>query len=44
MSTIFVWVMLYEINDKYNDSVIYKEFPRYITNTLDSMRTFKFRI
>ncbi|MFB9081052.1 Ig-like domain-containing protein [Flavobacterium procerum] len=38
----FVSVMLYEINDKYNDSVIYKEFPRYITNTLDSMRTFKF--
>jgi uncharacterized protein (DUF2141 family) len=34
--------MLYEANDKYKDSVIYKEFPRYITNTLDSMRTFKF--
>lgn len=38
----FVSVMLYEANDKYKDSVIYKEFPRYITNTLDSMRTFKF--
>ncbi|KAF2514670.1 Ig-like domain-containing protein [Flavobacterium foetidum] len=38
----FVSVMLYEVNNKYNDSVIYKEFPRYITNTLDSMRTFKF--
>lgn len=38
----FVSVMLYEANYKYKDSVIYKEFPRYITNTLDSMRTFKF--
>lgn len=38
----FVSVMLYEANDKYKDSVIYKEFPRYITNTLDSLRTFKF--
>lgn len=37
----FVSVMLYEANEKYKDSVIYKEFPRYITNTLDSMRTFK---
>ncbi|MEP6929813.1 MAG: Ig-like domain-containing protein [Flavobacterium sp.] len=38
----FVSVMLYEVNDKFKDSVIYKEFPRYITNTLDSMRTFEF--
>ncbi|SFD37511.1 Ig-like domain-containing protein [Flavobacterium phragmitis] len=38
----FVSVMLYEVNDKFKDSVIYKEFPRYITNTLDSMRTFQF--
>jgi hypothetical protein len=37
----FVSVMLYEINDKYKDSAVYKEFPRYITNTLDSLRTFK---
>ncbi|OXA82564.1 Ig-like domain-containing protein [Flavobacterium aquidurense] len=37
----FVSVMLYEVNDKFKDSVIYKEFPRYITNTLDSLRTFK---
>jgi hypothetical protein len=37
----FVSVMLYEVNDKYNDSVVYKEFPRYITNTLDSLKTFK---
>ncbi|KAF2512098.1 Ig-like domain-containing protein [Flavobacterium zhairuonense] len=37
----FVSVMLYEVNDKYKDSTIYKEFPRYITNTLDSLRTFQ---
>ena len=33
----FVSVMLYEINEKFNDSTIYKESPRYITNTLDSL-------
>ncbi|RZJ51158.1 MAG: hypothetical protein EOO44_15050 [Flavobacterium sp.] len=38
----FVSVMLYEVNDKFKDSMIYKENPRYITNTLDSMRTFTF--
>jgi uncharacterized protein (DUF2141 family) len=37
----FVSVMLYEANDKFHDSVVYKEFPRYITNTLDSLKTFK---
>jgi hypothetical protein len=37
----FVSVMLYEANDKYKDSIVYKDFPRYITNTLDSLRTFK---
>lgn len=37
----FVNVMLYEMNEKYNDSLIYKENPRYITNTLDSATTFK---
>jgi hypothetical protein len=37
----FVSVMLYEVNDKFKDSVIYKENPRYITNTLDSLRTFR---
>ncbi|WP_408079934.1 Ig-like domain-containing protein [Flavobacterium plantiphilum] len=37
----FISVMLYEINDTYNDSVIYKESPRYITNTLDSLKTFR---
>jgi uncharacterized protein (DUF2141 family) len=34
----FVSVMLYEINEKFNDSTIYKEQPRYITNTLDSLK------
>jgi len=37
----FVSVMLYEVNDKYTDSIVYKEYPRYITNTLDSLKTFK---
>lgn len=34
----FVSVMLYEINEKFNDSTIYKETPRYIANTLDSLK------
>lgn len=33
----FVSVLLYEINEQFNDSIIYKENPRYITNTLDSV-------
>ena len=37
----FVNVMLYEDNEKYTDSTIYKQTPRYITNTLDSSKTFK---
>jgi hypothetical protein len=37
----FVSVMLYEINSKFKDSAVYKENPRYITNTLDSSKTFK---
>jgi len=37
----FVSVMLYEINEKYNDSTIYKETPRYITNSLDSLKIVK---
>ncbi len=36
-----VSVMLYEMNQKYTDSLIYKADPRYITNTLDSSSTFK---
>lgn len=37
----FVSVMLYDVNDKFKDSVVYTENPRYVTNTLDSMKTFK---
>jgi uncharacterized protein (DUF2141 family) len=37
----YVNVMLYEVDEKFNDSTIYKKAPRYITNTLDSLKTFK---
>jgi Bacterial Ig-like domain len=37
----FVSVMLYEVDEKFNDSVVYKKPPRYVTNTLDSLKTFK---
>ncbi len=37
----FVSVMLYDVNDKFKDSVVYNQTPRYITNTLDSLKTFK---
>jgi uncharacterized protein (DUF2141 family) len=37
----FVSVMLYEINEKFKDSTIYKESPRYVTNTLDSLEVVK---
>ena len=37
----FVTVMLYEVNEQFNDSVVFKENPRYVTNTLDSAKTFK---
>ncbi len=37
----FVTVMLYEKDASYTDSTIYKKLPRYITNTLDSAKTFK---
>jgi len=36
----FVTVMLYEANEKFNDSTIYKEKPLYVTNTLDSLKLF----
>ena len=36
----FVSVMLYSADSTYNDSIIYKQPPRYITNTLDSLTTF----
>lgn len=37
----FVTVMLYEFNETYKDSLVYKEKPTYITNTLDSLETFQ---
>lgn len=37
----FISVMLYEIDENYNDSLVYTQPPRYITNTLDSLRTFE---
>lgn len=37
----FVSVMLYEYDEKYSDSLIYKERPRYISNTLDSIKIFQ---
>ena len=37
----FVSVMLYEVNEKFRDSVVYTSPPRYITNTLDSLKTFR---
>jgi hypothetical protein len=37
----FVSVMLYEVNDTYKDSIVYNKSPRYITNTLDSLKTFR---
>jgi hypothetical protein len=36
----FVTVMLYEANETFNDSTIYKEKPMYVTNTLDSIKIF----
>ncbi|WP_245945980.1 Ig-like domain-containing protein [Flavobacterium magnum] len=37
----FVNVMLYEMDETFNDSVIYKAKPRYVTNTLDSLTSFQ---
>ena len=34
-------VMLYEINEKFNDSTIYKEVPNYISNSLEKLETVK---
>ena len=38
----FVSVMLYDVNDNFKDSVVYNNNPRYVTNTLDSLKTFRF--
>lgn len=37
----FVSVMLYEVDENFTDSIIYKKQPRYITNTLDSLKVVK---
>lgn len=37
----FVSVMLYEADSTYTDSIVYKETPRYVTNTLDSLTSFE---
>ncbi len=37
----FVSIMLYDVNDSFKDSVVYNKNPRYVTNTLDSLKTFK---
>jgi len=39
----FVSVLLYEIDSTFTDSIIYKQKPKYITNTLDSTTTFKLK-
>ncbi|NNC50817.1 MAG: Ig-like domain-containing protein [Flaviramulus sp.] len=36
----FINVALYEVDSTFTDSIIYKESPKYITNTLDSLTTF----
>ena len=36
----FVSVRLYEVDSTFNDSIIYKSLPKYVTNTLDSTTTF----
>ena len=36
----FVSVMLYEVDSTLTDSVVFRERPKYITNTLDSTTTF----
>lgn len=38
----FVTVMLYDYNEQYNDSLVYKQKPKYVTNTLDSLYEFDF--
>jgi uncharacterized protein (DUF2141 family) len=35
----FVTVMLYEVDEKFTDSTIYKKPPAYVANTLDSLKT-----
>ncbi len=37
----FVSVLLYEVNDTFTDSIVYNQTPKYVTNTLDSLKTFR---
>ncbi len=37
----YISVMLYAIDSTYTDSIIYKKPPTYITNTLDSLKSFE---
>ena len=37
----FISVMLYEMDENYSDSLVFNQPPRYITNTLDSLKTFE---
>ena len=37
----FISVMLYEVDEKHSDSLVYNSPPRYITNTLDSLKIFE---
>lgn len=36
----YVSVLLYEVNEQFNDSIVYKENPRYVTTTMDSTTSF----
>lgn len=36
----FVSVMLYEVDSTFTDSIVFKETPKYITNTLDSLTSY----
>lgn len=36
----FISVMLYEADTSYTDSIVYKEKPKFVTNTLDSLTLF----
>ena len=37
----FVSILLYDVDSTFTDSIIYKEKPKYISNTLDSTNTFQ---
>ena len=39
----YVSVMLYRVDSTYNDSIVYKKQPNYITNTLDSLIVFRLK-